>query len=44
MGVLGVIYIPVQTDHGDVVVQVASGKVGVQENVLGVILNMGVEL
>ena len=44
VGVLGVIHVPVQTDHGDVVVQIAAGKVGVQKNVLGVILNMGVEL
>ena len=43
VGVLGVVHVPVQTDHGDVVVQVAAGKVLVHENVLGVELNVGVE-
>merc|ERR1719270_1218609 len=43
VGVLGIIHVAIQPDHGNVIVQVATGKIGVQEDILSVELDMSVE-
>jgi len=43
VGVLGIIHVAIQPDHGNVIVQVATGEIGVQEDILSVELDMSVE-
>jgi len=43
VGVLGIIHVAIQPDHGNVIVQVAPGEIGVQEDILSVELDMSVE-